>query len=96
MVFSLSLRESQIILKSSLSLIKLNWPLKKWSLGLISILILSLLVNGRVLDSSKEIFTGYLRPSSELNILPDTIKVPFNTTLDINNFKDKGFYINQF
>ena len=90
-----SLRESQIILKSSLSLIKLNWPLRKWSLGLISILILSLLVNGKVLDSSKEIFTGYLRPSSELNILPDTIKVPFNTTLDINNFKDKGFYINQ-
>ena len=90
-----SLKESQIILKSSLRLIKLNWPLKKWSLGLISILILSLLVNGRVLDSSKEIFTGYLRPSSELSILPDTIKVPFNTTLDINNFEDKGFYINQ-
>ena len=90
-----SLRESQIILKSSLRLIKLNWPLKKWSLGLISILILSLLVNGRVLDSSKEIFTGYLRPSSELSILPDTIKVPFNTTLDINNFEDKGFYINE-
>ena len=64
-------------------------------IGLLSILIISLLVNGRVLDSSKEIFTGYLRPSSELNILPDTIKVPFNKRLDINNFKNKGFYINQ-
>ena len=90
-----SLRESRLILKSSLRLIKLNWPLKKWYLGLLSILIISLLVNGRVLDSSKEIFTGYLRPSSELNILPDTIKVPFNKRLDINNFKNKGFYINQ-
>ena len=90
-----SLRESQVILKSSLRLIKTNWPLKKGFLGLLAILTVSLLLNGRVLDSSKEILTGYLRPIPELNILPDTIKVPFNNILDIQNFENTGFYINK-